>query len=349
MTIGELDVHDLRNAGEGGEDTVFVEAPARLHFGMLDLRGALGRRFGGIGVAIPTPSLLLEATPAAELSAEGPSAERAREFARRFMEHHNLERGAHIRVHRAIPSHAGLGSGTQLALAVARALAELYSLPTAAPLLALAVGRARRSAIGTWIFAEGGFVLEGGRRKGSRNPAPLLARYELPSEWRYVVALPPGKEGMSGEKEAAAFARLPPPPERGVMRVSHLVLMALLPALVEKDLRAFGHALTEIQCINGRWFAPAQGSAFSPGLSTTLVDKMSEWGAAGVGPSSWGPAVYGIVGGDKAADALATKVREEIAGRAATEGKSGDVGEVYTGAFSNGGARVWRGTTTNEE
>jgi beta-RFAP synthase len=265
------------------------------------------------------------------------------------MEHHNLERGAHIRVHRAIPSHAGLGSGTQLALGVARALAELNSLPTAAPLLALAVGRARRSAIGTWIFAEGGFVLEGGRRKGSRDPAPLLARYELPASWRYVVALPPDKEGMSGEKEAAAFARLPPPPERGVMRVSHLVLMALLPALVEKDLRAFGHALTEIQCINGRWFAPAQGSVFSPGLSTTLVDKMSEWGAAGVGQSSWGPAVYGIVGGDKAADALATKVRQEIAERAEAEGKAGEVGEVYTGAFSNGGARVWRGTTTNEE
>lgn len=349
MTIGELDVHDERDAGDGGEDTVFVEAPARLHFGMLDLRGALGRRFGGIGVAIPTPSLLLEATPAEELSAEGPSAARAEEFARRFMEHHQLERGAHIRIRRAIPSHAGLGSGTQLALGVARALAELYSLPTAAPLLALAVGRARRSAIGTWIFEEGGFVLEGGRRKGSRNPAPLLARYELPSEWRYVVALPPGKEGMSGEKEAAAFARLPPPPERGVMRVSHLVLMALLPALVEKDLHAFGHALTEIQCINGRWFAPAQGSAFSPGLSTTLVDKMSEWGAAGVGQSSWGPAVYGIVGGDKAADALASRVREEIAQRAAEDGKSGDGGEVYTGAFSNGGARVWRGTTTNEE
>jgi predicted sugar kinase len=88
MTIGELNVHDVRGGGDGGDNTVFVEAPARLHFGMLDLRGALGRRFGGIGVAIPTPSLLLEATPAEKLTAEGPSAARAEEFARRFMEHH---------------------------------------------------------------------------------------------------------------------------------------------------------------------------------------------------------------------------------------------------------------------
>ena len=48
---------------------VFVEAPARLHFGVLDLRGDLGRRFGGVGAAVPSPSLLLEARPAPTLSA----------------------------------------------------------------------------------------------------------------------------------------------------------------------------------------------------------------------------------------------------------------------------------------
>ena len=34
--------------------------------------------------------------------------------------------GAHLRVHRALPAHAGLGSGTQLALAIGRALADLH-------------------------------------------------------------------------------------------------------------------------------------------------------------------------------------------------------------------------------
>jgi beta-RFAP synthase len=166
------------------------------------------------------------------------------------------------------------------------------------------VGRARRSAIGTWVFAHGGFVLEGGRREGSDRPAPLLARLPFPSAWRCVVAIPRGEPGVSGEAEAAAFARLPPPPERDVERVAHLVLMALLPALAEGDLETFGRALTEIQCINGRWFAPAQGGAFAPGAGARLVQRMGEWGAAGVGQSSWGPAVYGIVAGDEAAAAL---------------------------------------------
>src|SRR4051812_44332280 len=106
----------------------FVETPARLHFGILDLRGNLGRCFGGLGAAIPSPSLLLEATLAGQVSAEGPDAARAIEFARRFLENRNLTGGAHLRIHRAIPSHSGLGSGTQLGLAVARALADLHGL-----------------------------------------------------------------------------------------------------------------------------------------------------------------------------------------------------------------------------
>ena len=312
---------------------VFVEAPARLHFGMLDLRGALGRRFGGIGAAVPNPCLRLEAAPAPSLTAEGPSpaANRAVQFGRRVLAHHGIETGAHIRIHSAIPAHSGLGSGTQLALAVARALAELYALPTDVDHLARITGRAQRSAIGTWLFAEGGFVLEGGRRTGSKDPAPRLARFDLPETWRCVVAIPPGKAGMSGTAENAAFAHLPPPPERSVMRVSHLVLMALLPALAEGDLRTFGHALTEIQCINGRWFAPAQGGAFSPGPGAALIEQMTEWGAAGVGQSSWGPAVYGIVDGDNAATQLAAHVREHAPDAA-----------VFCGPFANAAARVWR-------
>src|SRR5690242_3232273 len=108
--------------------SVVVEAPARLHFGVLDLRGSLGRRFGGLGAAIPQPSLLLDAALAADISAEGPDADRAAEYARRFLAYHLLPGGVRLRIHRTIPPHVGLGSGTQLGLAVGRALAELHGL-----------------------------------------------------------------------------------------------------------------------------------------------------------------------------------------------------------------------------
>jgi len=315
---------------------VFVEAPARLHFGVLDLRGDLGRRFGGIGAAVPAPSLLLEAHAAAELKAEGPDAARALEFARRFARHHGLDLRLHFCVHRSIPSHAGLGSGTQLALAVARASAELCGLPTEVTALAQAVDRGRRSGVGTWTFAHGGFVLEGGRTPGAQRVAPLLARLPFPDTWRAVVVVPRGKPGLAGDDEAAAFARLPSPSARDVERVAHLVLMQLLPALAEADLAGFGAALGEVQRITGGWFAPAQGGVFAPGETGQLVERLRAWGAVGVGQSSWGPAVYGVVGDPGASQALAERVRQAV----------GTGGFVYEGAFSVGGARVWSDPST---
>jgi beta-RFAP synthase len=315
---------------------VFVETAARLHFGVLDLRGALGRWFGGIGAAAPAPSLLLEARAADRLDIVGDDAERARGFARRFLDHHRIAGGGRVHVHRALPPHAGLGSGTQLALAVARALAELHGIDADVPALAQAVGRGRRSAIGTWTFAGGGLVVEGGRRREHDGCGPLLARLTLPASWRCIVAIPDVPPAMSGDAEEAAFAELPLPDEREVERVAHLVLMALLPAAVDADLATFGRALTDIQTITGRWFAPAQGGTFAPGPGGRLIRRMCEWGASGVGQSSWGPAVYGIVDGEAAGRALAARVRADLGGQ----------GTVYEGAFRTEGARVWRDRAT---
>jgi beta-ribofuranosylaminobenzene 5'-phosphate synthase len=320
--------------------SVFVAAAARLHFGVLDLRGSLGRRFGGLGAAIPSPSLLLEAEPAPQVITAGPDAARVDAFARRFLTHHGVSRGARLTVHRAIPPHSGLGSGTQLGLSVARALAELYRLPTDAPSLARAVSRGRRSAIGTWSFAYGGFIVEGGHRPQEVTVAPLLGRYEVPESWRYVVAVPPGEPGLSGEAESAAFERLPAPPEREPERVAHLVLMQLLPSLVEGDLTGFGIALTAIQRLTGAWFSASQGGIFAPGVGPELIARMSEWGAAGVGQSSWGPAVYGLVEGAERGRTLAERVAAALAGQ----------GQVFEGGFARHGARVkWGGPPANHD
>jgi beta-ribofuranosylaminobenzene 5'-phosphate synthase len=313
------------------ETAVFVETSARLHFGVLDLRGGRGRWFGGIGASASTPTLLVSAAPADTLTATGDDADRAREFARLFLAHHDLRGGALVRVHRSLPSHVGLGSGTQLALAVARALAEIYGLDRDARALARAVGRAKRSAIGTWTFADGGLVVEGGRRPDLDDCGPLIARLPFPPQWRCVVAVPDGAPGISGAGEAEAFAHLPPPPERDVERVAHLVLMMLLPALADADLPAFGRALSEVQEITGRWFASVQGGTFAPGISGDLVRRLTEWGAAGVGQSSWGPAVYGIVDGEDAGRRLADRVRDAL----------GASGTVFEGPFRSDGARVW--------
>jgi beta-RFAP synthase len=313
---------------------VTVDAPARLHFGILDLRGHLGRRFGGIGAAVPEPSVRLEAVRAGTLTAEGPDSGRAQEFARRYLEATALASrtgaGAHLKIHRAIPPHTGLGSGTQLALAVGRALAELYGQPSEPTTLSRLLRRGRRSAIGTWTFALGGFVLEGGRRPEGEELAPLISRLPIPPEWRAVIAIPSSTSGLSGTAETRAFGALPPPAEREVERVAHLVLMQLLPALAEGDLTSFGAALTEVQRITGGWFAPAQGGRFSAGLTEELVERMAKFGAAGVGQSSWGPTAYGLAPHPDAGRDLAQRVRAFL----------GERGQVIETPFAARGALV---------
>jgi beta-RFAP synthase len=313
-------------------ETVFVEAPGRLHFGVLDLGGHLGRWFGGIGAAAPVPPLLVSAASggSSELACEGDDSERALEFARRFLRHHGISAGARIRVHRALPRHAGLGSGTQLALAVARALAELHGIDVGVASLAEAVGRTKRSSVGVWVFDDGGFVLEGGRRRDTLV-APLLTRLPFPASWRVVVAIPSGGPSISGHAEESAFDRLTPTSSSDAERVAHLVLMAMLPALVEGDLAAFGTALGAIQQITGHWFGPVQGGVFAK-ASQPLVDRLGALGAHGVGQSSWGPAVYGIVEGDERAQALVNALTAELDRDSV----------VCAGPFRTEGARVWR-------
>jgi beta-RFAP synthase len=289
--------------------TVRVAAPARLHMGMLDAAGTGPRRFGGLGVAVSRPATVVEASESDALTAEGPDAERALAVAQRCRDALGVTAGARVRVLEAIPPHAGLGSGTKLALAVTAALAALAGRAPEPAETARAAGRGARSAVGLWTFALGGFVVEGGRRAGLDEPAPLLMRHAVPEEWRCVLAIPEAQPGLSGGAEAAAFARLRPDPGRSA-EIAHVVLTALLPALVERDLAEFGAALSRVQRLVGDAFAPVQGGTFHP-RAGALVDALLRLGAAGAGQSSWGPAVYGLAGSEEHGRELARRLADD--------------------------------------
>jgi beta-ribofuranosylaminobenzene 5'-phosphate synthase len=308
--------------------TVRVEAPARLHMGMLDASGTAARRFGGLGAAVSRPAVVLEASASAELTAEGPDAERALAVAERARSALGLAEGARVRVLEAIPPHAGLGSGTKLALAVTAALAALAGRSPDPAALARAAGRGARSAVGLWTFALGGFVVEGGMRSGAEPPAPLLIQHAMPEEWRCVLAIPKAQPGLSGRAEEEAFAHLRPDPDR-TAEISHVVLTALLPALVERDLGEFGAALTRVQRLVGDAFASVQGGTFHP-RAGALVDALVRLGAAGAGQSSWGPAVYGLVGSEEQGREVARRL----------EAEAGGAGRAEVVRFDNRGARV---------
>ncbi len=309
---------------------VTVKAHARLHFGFIDPDGSSGRKFGSIGLAIDTPALMIEATPADGLSVTGKERGRVLALARRFLRHYNLRQGAHIAVKTTIPAHAGLGSGTQLALSVAAALARLFSIQADVRDLAAVMGRGGRSGIGIAAFERGGFIVDAGRKTASsgecrvssrlkqrgawsveRTP-PTIVRYAFPKEWTFVVAIPRVAHGLAGTAEINAFHRLGGRSAGAAGRLSRILLMQMLPSVLEGDPVVFGESLTTIQRIVGAWFRPAQGGTFATAQGAALIKAMSRAGALGVGQSSWGPAVYGLAKDREMAGSIMVKLGEVV-------------------------------------
>ena len=299
-----------------------VKTCARLHLGLLDTSGEQGRLYGSIGLAVNRPRLLLRAETAPSLVVEGLETGRVTIYARRFIDHFGLSTGAHLNLLASIPAHVGLGSGTQIALAVGTALARLAGLPVSTEEIALAAGRGVRSGIGIAAFQHGGFILDGGHgvsnlpdaarsaeKAGNKRVPPILVRHPVPKEWHFVTAIPGTGQGISGEKEDKAFSRLPESSPEIAEKVSWLILMKMLPAVVENDIAGFGQAMTRIQQIVGDCFASVQGGRFSNPISGKLIGFLLEKGAAGAGQSSWGPAVYGLVLGKGPARQLMRDVR----------------------------------------
>jgi beta-RFAP synthase len=299
-----------------------VKTYARLHLGLLDNNGEQGRLYGSIGLAVSHPHLLLRANAADRLIAEGPGKERITTFAQRFIDCYGLKTGAHLNLLAGIPPHVGLGSGTQLALAIGTALARLAGLHLSIQDIALAVGRGVHSGIGISTFRHGGFVLDGGHRIVSgpndafaadrptrevekNHIPPVLFRHSMPKDWIFVTVIPATRPGFNGEKENNAFQQLPQAPASLVEKISRALLIRMLPALVEKDIENFGRALTDIQCMVGDCFAAVQGGRFANPVSEKVVDFLVNKGAAGIGQSSWGPTVYGLVKGKAKARLLA--------------------------------------------
>lgn len=284
---------------------VRVRAPARLHLGLIDMNGSLGRRFGSIGLAVDAPAFAMTLTPSDGLSAVGPEADRVLRYARESAALVGVPARAAITVTETMPSHAGFGSGTQIAIATAVALGRLHGRGVDPAAVADRLERGARSGIGVAAFTVGGFVVDGGRGPDDRVP-PVIARLPFPEDWRLVLVLDTAAEGVHGKAEAEAFRNLPPMPDGDVAHLCRLVMIRLLPGLAEADVGAVGAALTEIQARLGDHFAPAQGGRrFASAAVAAALEAAAAAGAAGVGQSSWGPTGFALVRSQAEAERLA--------------------------------------------
>lgn len=316
---------------------VEVTTPARLHLGMLSFGVPGVRAYGGVGVMIDRPGVRLrmtrgQASPADRFSATGPLADRASAFAHACAAAWRLgdDTACGIEMVEVPGSHAGLGSGTQLGLAVAAGMRQLFH-PAARPMagdavvrfdageaveLARAVGRGRRSCVGVYGFSGGGLIIEGGRlvpadrghdEDATRSFSPLLARVQLPAAWRCIVFSMRDAVGLHGDAEKQAFAGLPPVPREISAELSRIALVDLWPAAVEGRFAEFSEALLRYGILAGKPFERA--SSCLPYAETTarLIESLQSLGARGCGQSSWGPTVMACCESEAAAESVVSR------------------------------------------
>jgi len=325
-------------------DVMRIKAPSRLHMTLIDLNGSYGRSDGGIGLTLSDPFISLKGELAeSEVSIDfvpdilEASKEEATlkitNAAERLIEHFSIDNGFHFTLESAYPPHSGLGSGTQFSLATGRLIVELlkdelnleydrnvtnynsndpnvYSGHKLGEILK----RGGTSEIGIFSFDHGGFIVDGDHNlveKGICLPSSdfpakhpvLIGRYDFPKDWEIIVAIPNGDSTVTGEKEIDLFAEYCPVPKADVEQLSHLILMNTVPFLLEKDIKQFGESINQIQNYG---FKHAEIN-IQPDNIKELMEKMREFGAYGVGMSSFGSITYGITQGNTKEVYKATK------------------------------------------
>lgn len=292
-----------------GENVIHVVAPARLHLGFIDMHGGMGRSFGSLGLSLADICTRISARPAENVFIQGPSSQRASLYAGRILDYLGVKTGVNITIHEAIPEHAGLGSGTQLSLAIGAAIARVYGFEVSIRKIAYIMERGARSGIGVGAFTQGGFLVDGGMGDHTDIP-PIICHLPFPEAWRFVLVFDNARQGIHDQEEKAAFASLQPMTETVAEHLCRLTLMQALPALVENDCERFGSAITEIQTLVGDHFARLQGGRYCSKAVASALTELQELGAAGFGQSSWGPTGFALFANETQAYQALRQLRE---------------------------------------
>jgi beta-ribofuranosylaminobenzene 5'-phosphate synthase len=293
---------------------VHIQTGCRLHFGPLSHHPEKGRHFGGIGMMIQSPGFDLVIKKSETTSAS--NSELALALLDMIRSNHpEWDQPVSLEVTKEIPTHQGLGSGTQLGMAVTEAVGLLHGESgLTAQQLASHSRRGQRSAIGLHGYLEGGFLIDAGHQQ-EESIGQIACRLDFPEEWIIMLVTPNEVQGVHGEDETQSFAKLSPMSQSRTGELSRLALTEILPSVKYTDFRAFALAIREYGEIVGDFFAPIQGGLFSHAEMNGFADRLHKENVNAIAQSSWGPTVAIFVPDQVEADRVSALVREDELGQ----------------------------------
>ncbi len=349
------------------ELTIQIRTGARLHFGLWELAPRAPRAFGGLGLMVQRPGLVVVcrgpwvSDPNVRWECPPDLRDRCRSLVVAF----GKDRAAgslfpsvvEVRIDGRL--HSGLGGGTQLACSVCaglllgnrsfgefggvrqwRAVSECLGRETTVSDLIRKTGRGKRSWIGTAGFLYGGLIVDEGaggggdpqRCKSGSGSLHVLGAASFPNDWPVLLLTPPAGDRVFGRRETELFRQLGRE-ENPTQTVMQALAQEAIAAATKRDFDGFCLAMEEYMVRAGKLFAPVQGGIYNGPAVADAVALGRSVGLRAVGQSSWGPTVFGFAADPESASAAARRLLEARP----------DLGVLETTVLSRGATCRWLG------
>jgi beta-ribofuranosylaminobenzene 5'-phosphate synthase len=199
----------------------------------------------------------------------------------------------HLHVEAPAPVHQGWGTGTQMALAIAKLCFSASNLVWSSSEAAKVLGRGGRSGIGIMGFDQGGLILDSGKSESGKLVSPVQS-IAIPDSWTFVLVEPGNEQGLHSEEERRAFSRLNQVDVETVAQLRTLAKEVLIKAAVQGDFITFVHQLTVYNRLAGSFYRSVQHGDYSTPQTEERLGILEEAGAIGRGQSSWGPGLFAV-------------------------------------------------------
>ena len=307
-----------------------VTAPARLHFGLMQIDETQPHCYRGLGLMLDEPAIVIELKESKSFAAVGTetfSVSRMNEIVQNAMDFLKLKQlpGIELRFRKSPLLHSGLGTGTQTACAIATAIVAWHQLstdnaqarnlgqlqnvssmqahklwqhfdnqPHAA--LSSASGRGKRSHIGIAGFLYGDWIYDQGQ------PGTLIYDsavqkdrctkvFQFPEAWSVIQIQDPQRQGLSGEQEQASFDRSKQYQSNIPAQLLTLAEEDIIPSLQQVNFKRFAAAITTYNALAGNLFVEQRSDAVDDPLRSLLLNS----GYSALGQSSWGPTRWIVI------------------------------------------------------
>ena len=288
-------------------------SPARIHLGFLELDQTLPRFFGSVGLTVSNFCFEVQISKSKNLNIVTEHKnlkKKTLEIFLKFKKKYNVN-FCKINIKKIIPSHVGLGSGTQFSLTIGYLISKLNNLNISIDEIALFLNRGNRSGIGVQSFKQGGFTIDIGKKKGTNNLPLKLMNIKWPQDWKVILLFDLKGENIFGENEANKFKDVNKRYRSKFNYNYSTLFLKILPGIMEKDFESFAEGIQLIQNNMSEIFYK-NSKKFSSKNINHIFDYLRNKKIMGFGQSSWGPTGFIFTENSKKRNQLLNSIEKYI-------------------------------------